>query len=151
MSILRGVADFEELWTRRTTIEVAGQSIDLLALEDLVRAKKTQWDKDWPMLRRLVEQSYFGHSTSAAEKLVRFWLRELRTPELLIEVASAHPGLADAEAALRPAVQNALSASPEDVRQALDVEEREERRKDREYWAPLKRELEEFRLGRGKQ
>jgi hypothetical protein len=31
---------------------------------------------------------------------------------------------------------------------ALEAEEREERRKDREYWAPLKRELEEFRFGR---
>jgi hypothetical protein len=42
MSSLRGVAGFEELWARRTTIQVCGQPIDLLALEDLVRAKKTQ-------------------------------------------------------------------------------------------------------------
>ena len=35
----RGVAVFEELWARRTTIEVAGAPIDLLAMEDLVRAK----------------------------------------------------------------------------------------------------------------
>src|ERR1017187_3823969 len=34
---------------------------------------------------------------------------------------------------------------------ALEAEEREERRKDREYWAPLKRELEEFRLDRRRQ
>jgi hypothetical protein len=32
----------------------------------------------------------------------------------------------------------------------LEEEEREERRKDREYWAPLKRELEELCLGRRK-
>jgi hypothetical protein len=148
MSSLRGVAGFEELWCRRTTIEVAGQPIDLLALEDLVRAKKTQRDKDWPMIRRLVEQSYFGHSTSATQELVGFWLRELRTPELLVEVAGAHPELAGAEAVLRRAVQAALSARPDDVIDALEAEEQEERRKDREYWAPLKRELEEFRLGR---
>jgi hypothetical protein len=92
MSCLRGVAGFEELWARRTTIEVAGEPIDLLAMEDLVRAKKTQLDKDWPMIRRLVEQSYFAHSTNATQELVRFWLRELRTPELLVEVAGAHPG-----------------------------------------------------------
>jgi len=30
----------------------------------------------------------------------------------------------------------------------LEFEEREERRKDKEYWAPLKRELEELRLDR---
>ena len=70
MSSLRGVAGFEELWARRTTIEVAGEPIDLLALEDLVRAKKTQRDKDWPMIRRLVEQSYFAHSRSATPENV---------------------------------------------------------------------------------
>jgi hypothetical protein len=148
MSSLRGVAGFEELWARRTTVEIAGEPIDLLAMEDLVRAKKTQRDKDWPMIRRLVEQSYFGRSTSATQELVRFWLRELRTPELLVEVAGAHPELTRAEAVLRPAVQAALSARPADVSDALEAEEKEERRKDREYWVPLKRELEEFRLGR---
>jgi hypothetical protein len=148
MSSLRGVAGFEELWARRTTIEVAGQPIDLLALEDLVRAKKAQRDKDWPMIRRLVEQSYFAYSTSATQELVGFWLRELRTAELLVEVAGAHPELARAEAVSRRAVQAALSARPAAVSAALEAEEQEERRKDREYWVPLKRELEEFRLGR---
>jgi hypothetical protein len=146
MSSLRGVAGFEELWARRTTIEVAGGPIELLAMEDLVRAKKTQRDKDWPMIRRLVEQSYFGGSRSATPDQVRFWLRELRTPELLVEAAAAHPELASAEALLRPAVQVARSGRPDDVSEALTAEEREERRKDREYWAPLKRELEELRL-----
>jgi hypothetical protein len=148
MSSLRGVAGFEELWARRTTIDVGGETIDLLAIEDLVRAKKTQRDKDWPMIRRLLEQSYFGYALTATEELVRFWLRELRTPELLVEVAGAYPELARGEAVLRPAVQAARLAQPDDVSEALAAEEREERRKDREYWAPLKRELEEFRLGR---
>ena len=151
MSCLRGVAGFEDLWARRTTIEVAGDPIDLLAMEDLVRAKKTQRDKDWPMIRRLLEQSYFEHATSATQELVRFWLRELRTPELLVEVAGAHPELARAEAVFRPAVRAALTARPDDLSEALEAEEREERRKDREYWAPLKRELEEFRLSRRRQ
>jgi hypothetical protein len=148
MSSLRGVAGFEDLWARRTTIEVAGERVDLLAMEDLVRAKKTQRDKDWPMIRRLLEKSYFEHATGPTQELVRFWLRELRTPELLVEVTGAHPELARAEAVLRPAIQAALTARPDDVREALEAEEREERRKDREYWAPLKRELEEFRLSR---
>ena len=150
MSALRGVAGFEELWGRRTTIEVAGEPIDLLAMADLVSAKKTQRDKDWPMVRRLVEQSYFAHSANATQELVRFWLRELRSPELLVEVAGAHPGLAGAEAGLRPAVQASLAGRLDAVSEALEAEEREERRKDREYWAPLKRELEEFRLSRGR-
>jgi len=65
-----------------------------------------------------------------------------------VEIAATHPGLAGAEAGLRPAVQAALSAQPDEVREAPIAEEREERRKDREYWAPLKRELEQLRLGR---
>jgi hypothetical protein len=145
MSSLRGVAGFEELWARRTTIEVAGEIIDLLSIEDLVRAKKTQRDKDWPMVRRLVEQHYFEHSANPDDPCVSFWLRELRTPELLLEVAAAHPASARTEALSRAAVQAALSGQPDPVSEALEAEEREERRKDREYWAPLKRELEDFR------
>jgi hypothetical protein len=108
--------------SRRTTIEVAGEPIDLLAMEDLVRAKKTQRDKDWPMIRRLVERSFFGRPTCATQEMVRFWLRELRTPELLVEVAGAHPELARAEAVLRPAVQAALSARREEVSETLEAE-----------------------------
>ena len=109
MSTLRDAASFEEMWARRTVIEVGGESVDLLAMEDLVRAKKTQCDKDWPTIRRLVEQSYFGRSpqpgrsAQPAEGLVRFWLRELRSPELLVELVRAHRELAGAEARLRSA------------------------------------------------
>jgi hypothetical protein len=151
MASLRAVGGFEELWARRTTIEVAGEPIDLLSMEDLVRAKKTQRDKDWPMIRRLVEQSYFERSNTATPELVQFWLRELRTPELLAALVAAHPELADAAALSRPAVQAALLGQPDDISLALEAEEREERLKDREYWAPLKRELEELRLGRRRQ
>jgi len=80
MSHLRGLPSFEELWGRRTTFEVGDEKIDTLALEDLVLAKKTQLDKDWPMIRRLVEQSYLTRSSDPAPESVEFWLRELRTP-----------------------------------------------------------------------
>jgi hypothetical protein len=153
MSSLRGAAVFDELWARRTTIEAAGEPVDLMAIEDLVCAKKTQRDKDWPMIRRLVEQHYFRqlseqHEEKQFEEKVRFWLRELRTPELLADVAGAHPELAKSEATSRPSVRAALSGKLADVLDALEFEEREERRKDKEYWAPLKRELEELRLDR---
>jgi hypothetical protein len=68
-------------------------------------------------------------------------------PHRLIQ--AAHRSLAPAGAGLRPAVPAALAARPDDVREALQAEEREERRKDRDYWAPLKREPKEFGLGRG--
>ena len=148
MSSLRGTAAFDELWTRRTTIEAAGESIDLMSIDDLVAAKKTQRDKDWPMIRRLVEQHYFRHLAEQTTQKAQFWLQELRTPELLIEVAAAHPELARSEANTRPSVRVALSGALDDVGDALEAEEQEERRKDREYWAPLKRELEQLRFDR---
>lgn len=145
MSTLRGVVGFEELWGRRTAIEVESEVIDMLALEDLVDAKKTQRDKDWPMIRRLVEQSYFRSESGADPRKIEFWLRELRTPELLITVAAAHPDLAKKIGASRAAAQGALREEVSEVERLLEEEEREERRRDREYWAPLKKELEQLR------
>ena len=50
MSSLRGVDPFPALWERRTTFETPdGTLCDLLSLPDLVQAKKTQRDKDWPI------------------------------------------------------------------------------------------------------
>ena len=66
MARMRGVAPFAELWTRRTTLtDDAGCEWDLLALPDLVAAKKTQRDKDWPMIRALVAA---GASLDAVNK-----------------------------------------------------------------------------------
>lgn len=145
MGSLRAVAPFDELWERRTTIEIAGDRIDLLAIEDLVRAKKTQRDKDWPMIRRLVEQHYFRHRTQATTPQIEFWLRELRTAELLLEAAAKHSELARDLVSARPAIQPALDCKADEVIQALEDEQRAERRRDREFWDPLKRELEQLR------
>lgn len=135
MAQLRGVAPFAALWQRRSTFELEGEPIDVLALPDLVLAKKTQRDKDWPMLRRLVERSYLS-----GEGDLEFWLRELRTPELLIElVRQAPPSAASAQ---RPAIMAARSGDLEATRRALQEEEAAEREADRQYWLPLKRELE---------
>jgi hypothetical protein len=150
MAALRVGGPFEELWARRTIIEAAGETIDLLGIEDLVRAKKTQRDKDWPMIRRLVEQSYFANRGQASSKLVDFWLREIRTPELLVEIVGAHWEQAQVAAASRPAVGAALRGETDQMEELLDAEEKEERRRDREYWEPLKRELEELRRNRSR-
>jgi hypothetical protein len=85
MSRMRGVASFETLWRRRTTVELPdGSTFDLLSLTDLVRAKKTQRDKDWPMIRRLLEADFFQRRENAMPADIRFWFTELRTPDLLI-------------------------------------------------------------------
>ena len=59
MAVMRGVAPFEELWERRTSLELVEDTVcHLLSIPDLVRAKKTQRDKDWLMIRRLLEADY---------------------------------------------------------------------------------------------
>jgi hypothetical protein len=145
MSKLRGVEPFNKLWERRRTIDVQGVVVDLMALSDLVQAKKTQRDKDWPMLARLVEADYAAHRAAATAERVRFWLRELRTPELLIRLAAEHPELTAAIAAHRGLLASALPGDEAALRQALRTEEDAEREADRQYWAPLKRELEQLR------
>ena len=146
MAVMRGVAPFDDLWQRRTSLETEGDVYDLLSLPDLVTAKKTQRDKDWPMIRRMVEANYFASRGDAvpAERLA-FWLRELRTPALLIEVASRYQPEARAVAASRVAVAAALTADDAAVDAALADEERRERADDREYWRPLRAELEQLR------
>ncbi len=72
MARLRGAPSFAELYDRRTTIQTGEQSVDLLGIEDLVLSKKTQRDKDWPMIRRLVEQNYFENAATASNANIEF-------------------------------------------------------------------------------
>jgi len=88
MTKMRGVDPFPKLWKRRTTLGLDDNSIDLMSLSDLVQAKKTQRDKDWPMVRRLIEVNYFENREPPTREQIRFWFLELRTPELLIELAA---------------------------------------------------------------
>jgi hypothetical protein len=141
----RGGSSFQNLWERRTTIEVDGELVDPLSLQDLMHAKKTQRDNDWPMIARLIERSYFESKDSPSDDQVTLWLQELRTPDLLMEVTKAHPRRAGELAFKRAAVEAALSGAIERVSLAIADEDREERRLDREYWAPLKQELEQLR------
>ena len=92
MSRMRGVAPFEELWPRRTTLEdPSGSQIELMALADLVQAKKTQRDKDWSMLRRLVEAHYVSRRGDPTNEQIAFWLLQSRTAAMLMEVLLAIP------------------------------------------------------------
>jgi len=141
---MRGVVDFETLWERRTTLEGADGTIyDLMSLPDLVQAKKTQRDKDWPMIRRLIEADHAACQTSPTQAQLHFWLAEARTPELLVELAQQHPDEAKA-ASSRPAVTAAILGDETLVQAALDDEQRAERLADKAYWEPLKRELEQL-------
>ncbi len=144
MAKMRGVAPFAELWDRRTVFEGDdGSRYELLSLPDLVSAKKTQRDRDWPMIRRLIEADYAACGDRPSEAQVRLWLGEARGPELLIELAERFPQEREALKSARPLLAEPLEI--EKLRDLLAEEERMERAADREYWMPLKRELEAMR------
>ena len=146
MSVMRGVDPFSKLWRRRTTIELPhGTTCDLLALPDLVQAKKTQRDKDWPMIRRLVEAHYFQHSGKPTTAQITFWLRELRTPALLVEIAGRRTGLCRRLIPKRPLLAAAAARQVDELERALREEETAERERDKRHWLPLRKELEKLR------
>ena len=149
MTKMRGVDSFSKLWGRRTTLRADdGTTYELMSLPDLVKAKKTQRDKDWPMIRRLVEADCFRHRENPKQRQLRFWFLELRTPELLIELAAAHPEICRKLIKQRLLLEPAVTGEESDLIERLSEEERLERKADREYWTPLKAELEQLRRAR---
>jgi hypothetical protein len=150
MAVLRNVEPFEQLWQRRTTMELAsGPGLELMSLPDLVLAKKTQRDKDWPMIRRLLESHISRNQDNPTPEKIVFWLRECRTVSLLPDLARryhAHSEVFDQ----RPLLKLAQAGDEVSLADALDEEEKKEREADRLYWLPLRKELEELRHKRRK-
>ena len=151
MTKMRGVDPFPTLWTRRTTVVVDGSSINLMSLPDLVQAKKTQRDKDWPMLRRLIEVNYFENRENPTREQIRFWFLELRTPDLLLELAAEQGGIPTQLRRQRPLLELAKTPTKSLLADALIEEEHREREADRQYWLPLRKELEKLRHARASQ
>jgi len=152
MTTMRGVAPFPELWKRRTTFAFEDDTIDVMALPDLVAAKKTQRDKDWPMIRRLVDANYLSYRDRPTPEQIIFWLRELRDPELLVEVARDHPDVVKDLVGQRPLLALASTENLESgvLGRALRDEEEEERRRDATYWKPLRERIESIRRSRSR-
>jgi len=149
MSVMRDVDSFSELWERRTELEMeGGQIIQLMGIGDLVKAKKTQRDKDWPMIRALVDAHYEQHKDEPNEDYVTFWLREGRAPERLIEIGNEFPDVLQRLERERPFLGEALDASKSALRQGLAAEQAAIQELDRNYWKPLKQELENLRWNR---
>jgi hypothetical protein len=146
MTVMRGVMPFTQLWPRRTTLQTEdGELYELLALPDLVTAKKTQRDKDWLMIRRLMEAHYFARRKEITRVQVQFWLRELRTALLLIETAKEYPSITKQMIKKRPLLQYAKEWHENNLNLELTREKDREQVLDRLYWSPLKRELEKLR------
>lgn len=150
MTHMRGVAPFPELWGRRTTLIFEEETLEVMALPDLVTAKKTQRDKDWPMIRRLVDVNYLNHQDEPTPERIRFWLRELRSPELLVAAARAHADAVEELATDRPLLKlaNLEDLASGSLGRALREEEDAERRLDEAYWKPLREQIERLRRTR---
>jgi hypothetical protein len=148
MTKMRGVDSFSKLWARRTTVTVDNSPIELLSLPDLVQAKKTQKDKDWPMVRRLVEVNYFANRENPSREQIRFWFLELRTPELLMELGEVQGRLPARLIRKRPLLKLVRTGDQSALAKALFEEEQKERGADRLYWKSLKSELERLRHAR---
>jgi hypothetical protein len=149
MTKMRGCPEFNDLWERRSIVELPDiGEVGLLSLSDLLRAKKTQREKDWPMIRRLIETDLAQNQEKASEEQITFWLMECRTPTLLVKLAQDHTDLCKQVASRRPLLKAALAQDINELEESLYAEEKREKEKDREYWQPLRMELEQWRSQR---
>jgi hypothetical protein len=146
MTRMRGCDEFEHLWQRRTSIEdpAAGIVYELLSIEDLVKSKKTQRDKDWPMIRRLVEAHHRQFSHERNPTIVCFWLREMTSPELLQRIALENRDLLPLVDSFRPWLLSIDLNDTKAIERELVSEKEQERLLDIAYWNPLKQELAEL-------
>lgn len=149
MAKLKGCDAFGKLWARRNRVRIPGSgAVDIISLEDLVQSKKTQRDKDWLMLSRLVENDIFVNEGSGSPAKVRWWLAQCRVPETLARLCADHSGPARKASAGRPLLREALKNNLKKLSVLLKKEEAAERAIDLRYWFPLKKELEKLRLSR---
>jgi hypothetical protein len=149
MSVLHGCEPFPVLWTRRRRFQLPGNGrVNVLSLPDLVQAKKTQRDKDWPMVRRLVEIDYHQGPRRPSRRQIAFWLCEGRSADFLIELCQRFPAQARGLIPERPLLQHALDQDNSQTESALREEEDQLRAADRAYWQPLKEELFRWRQER---
>jgi len=151
ISKLRGCETFDKLWERKNTISLKnGNTIDVIGLRDLVQSKKTQRDKDWFMLKRLVENDIILNKRNPSADCVMWWLRECRDAGILIKLAEEYAKLTKECVMDSPLLSLALVSDMQKLDLQLHNEEMLERQKDIEYWTPLKRELEILRHKRRK-
>jgi hypothetical protein len=146
MSVLHNASPFETLWERRTSMELSdGLIVDVISLSDLVAIKKTQRDKDWSHIRRLIEAHYFENHGKSTPEHVRFWLMEARTPQILRQHAIENPKLISELQKQRELLRLLPGCSEDELSAALIDEEKKTREADRAYWRPLLEELEKIR------
>ena len=97
-----------------------------------------------------MEAHYFAHREASTPGQVRIWRREMRPPDLLIEIAQSHPVVGCRLNKKCPLLAEPASSATLDLERALQAEESAEREKDRRYWLPLRAALENLPLSRQK-
>ena len=122
-----------------------GGPVAVIALEDLVQTKKTQRDKDWLIIGALIEADMIRHRDDPAGDRTHFWLREVRGADELIELASAFPEVAEVVRQVRPLIGAAQQRDRSTLELELAREQIRGKQADRDYWEPLRTELERMR------
>ena len=133
------------IWRRRVVFDFDFGPVSVVALEDLIATKKTQRDKDWATIGMLIEADMVAHQATAADDHVALWIREARDADMLIELASAYPRMALDCAVDRPLLLSAINSDRDRLELELATEQIRGKQADREYWAPLRLELEQMR------
>lgn len=147
IGVMRGVDAFPELWKRRQEINLPEVgNVSVIGLSDLVKAKKTQRDKDWPMIRRLVEADIYNTTGVPPDEKICFWFSECRTPELLLTLAEKYPEISAHMCEDRPLLRYVSRGGLDELERRIKEEEECERKADKQYWKPLREELESWRL-----
>ena len=142
---LRSCDDFDKLWQRRFTVRLPDKkTIEVIGLEDLVQSKKTQRDKDWLMLNRLIENDMLLTHRPNVEK-IKWWLCECRNSKALMKLVNKNRKLTQECVARRPFLKTALKNNVRKLEKSIAQEELLERRRDHVYWQPLRKELEILR------
>ncbi|MCG2726136.1 MAG: hypothetical protein L6420_07780 [Elusimicrobia bacterium] len=149
MSKLRNCDDFPKLWKRKKIIRIKGVgNINIISLEDLVKSKKTQRDKDWLMITRLVESDIIKCNFKENQAKILWWMNESRVTKTLIHLCELYPKCARKAVLKRKLLNFAIKKNEAGIISGLKKEEMVERKKDIKYWMPLKKELESLRLNR---
>ena len=130
LSKLRGCDDFSILWDRRFKLRIpSGPEINVINLRDLVVSKKTQRDKDWFMLRRLVDNDIDLHGNTSNMDKINWWLCECRNPIYLIELCRKYPDLVRQQRLNRHLLKSDIKTDPKNCHNYLKMKKRENKRK----------------------
>lgn len=146
---MHGVDAFASLWDRRTTIEVEDVGVvELFSLPDLIGTLKTYRAEDWDAIRRLIERSFEANRQVPTSEQIEFWFREARSPYILLDLARTYPFECEQLMQERPLLKFAIAGNESALVRELFHEQQVEMEADREYWKPLRAELEAMRRER---